>query len=82
MKYVTSCGSLFVASFGLCVSVMMEGVAAILKVFTPGHLPSRMTIMGQLLTFCGKCIQQSDPLLVGRQEGHLACKNWMLVCCW
>ena len=21
-------------------------------------------------------------LLVGRQEGHMACKNWMLVCWW
>jgi len=21
-------------------------------------------------------------LLVGRQEGHQACKNWMLVCWW
>jgi len=21
-------------------------------------------------------------LLVGRQEGHPACKNWMLVCWW
>ena len=24
----------------------------------------------------------SLTLLVGRQEGHPACKNWVLVCCW
>ena len=32
---------------------------------------------------CVQCLLISAlTLLVGRQQGHPACKNWVLVCCW
>jgi len=42
----------------------------------PGELGVRKPMERDIFTF------SALTLLVGRQEGHPACKNWMLVCWW